>query len=481
MLSWDLNDAGTWGILYYASEWVIRLGMLVVVPFRRPPAAANAWLLLVFFQPWVGLVLYLAIGRPELPRWRTEKLERLRPELEAVADRLREHPNVFHPELSPRLMQAVHLAVNLSHLPVLGGNAAELLADYDGAIARLVADIDAARDHVHLLYYIYADDATGQKVTDALARAVKRGVTCRVLIDALGARRPLRTLLPKLVQAGVAVHRVLPAGLLRLWGARVDLRNHRKIAVIDGHVGYTGSQNLVAADFKKGIVYEELVVRVTGPVVLGLQFVFVADWYLESDQLLDTPAVFPDPEVTGDVPVQPLPSGPGWAPAAIQRVVVALIHGARERVVITTPYFVPDSALLQALQTAVLRGVEVHLVVSKQPDQLLVSLAQKSYYAQLLEAGVRVHLYHKAFLHAKHVSVDGEIAMIGSSNMDIRSFLLNAEIALLFYSKEVTARLGVEQERYFAGSDLLELEQWRQRSLLSKVAENTARLMSALL
>jgi cardiolipin synthase len=481
MLPWDLHFAGTWGIIYYASEWVIRLVMLVFVPFRRPPAAANAWLLLVFFQPWVGLILYLAIGRPELPRWRTAKLRQLRPELEVVADRLQRHPNVFQPELPPRLMQAVHLARNLSLLPVLGGNSAELLADYDGAIARLVADIDAARDHVHLLYYIYADDATGRKVTDALARAVKRGVTCRVLIDALGARRPLRRLLPELTALGVTVYRVLKARLLRFARIRMDLRNHRKIAVIDGRVGYTGSQNIVDRNFKKGITYEELVVRVTGPVVLGLQFVFVADWYLESDQLLDTPAVFPDPHVTGDVPVQPLPSGPGWAPAAIQRVIVAMIHGARERVVITTPYFIPDSALLQALQTAVLRGVEVHLVVSKQPDQLLVSLAQRSYYQQLLESGVRVHLYHKAFLHAKHVSIDDEIALIGSSNMDIRSFLLNAEIALLFYSKDVTARLRAEQEHYFAGSDLLDREQWRQRSLLSKVAENTARLMSALL
>src|SRR5262249_27471020 len=147
-----------------------------VVPFRRPPAAANAWLLLLFFQPWVGLVLYLAIGRPELPRWRTKKLMRLRPEMETVAVRLREHPSVFEPELPARLMQAGHLAQSLSLLPVLGGNSAELLPDYGGAVARLVADIDAARDHVHLLYYIYADDATGQMVTDALARAVKRGV-----------------------------------------------------------------------------------------------------------------------------------------------------------------------------------------------------------------------------------------------------------------------------------------------------------------
>jgi cardiolipin synthase A/B len=477
----DFTDASTLGVLYYASEWAVRLVMLVVVPFRRPPASANAWLLLVFFQPWIGLALYLVIGRPELPRWRTEKLKKLVPELEHVGRRLQEHPNVSHPEVPPRLAGGVRLAESLSRLPILGGNSAELLDDYDGSVGRLVADIDAARDHVHLLYYIFADDATGRRVLEALARAVKRGVVCRVLIDALGARKALRTLLPKLTEAGVIAHRVLPAGLLRLWGARVDLRNHRKIAVIDGRVGYTGSQNLVDATFKKGITYEELVVRVTGPAVLGLQFVFASDWYLEADELLDKPNIFPDPEVTGDVPAQPLPSGPVWAPAAIQQVVVSLIHGARERVVITTPYFVPDGALLQALRTAVRRGVEVHLVVSRLADQRLVSLAQRSYYAELLDAGVRVHRYREKFLHAKHLSIDDEIALIGSSNMDIRSFLLNAEIALLFYSKEVTARLRAEQERYFAGSELLEKDEWGRRPLVSKVAENTARLMSALL
>src|SRR5262249_26553561 len=423
----DLTSGSTWAVLYLISEWLIRLGMLIVVPFRRSPEAAKGWLLLVFFLPWPALVLYFLIGRPTYPRWRHERFLRLPGVLEPVRTRLAQSPHIFRPELPHGLAQAATLVENLGQLTTRGGNHVELLADYGGVIDRLVSDIQQARDHVHLLYYIFADDPTGRRVAAALAEAVKRGGKGRVFIASLGSRRWAGSMIRQLRLAGVHVERVLPVHFLRRQSARADLRNHRKIAVIDGRIGYTGSQNLVDPDFKPGITYEELVVRVTGPVVLGLQFVFVADWYLESDQLLDTPAVFPGPDVTGDVPAQPLPSGPGWAPAAIQRVVVALIHGARERVVITTPYFIPDGALLQALQTAVLRGVEVHLVVSKQPDQLLVSLAQKSYYQQLLESGVHVHLYHKAFLHAKHVSIDDEVALIGSSNMDIRSFLLNAE------------------------------------------------------
>jgi cardiolipin synthase len=173
----------------------------------------------------------------------------------------------------------------------------------------------------------------------------------------------------------------------------VDLRNHRKIAVIDGRVGYTGSQNLVAADFKDGLAYEDLMVRVTGPVVLELQYVFAADWFVDTNEILDGEAEFPVPDIAGAVPAQALPSGPGFPTQNNQRLFVALVHGARKRVVLTTPYCIPDEPLLQAMQTAALRGVEVHLVVSEKGDQIIVSLAQESYYEELLEAGVQIHLY----------------------------------------------------------------------------------------
>jgi cardiolipin synthase len=455
--------------------------MMVVVPFRRTPAAAKGWLLLIFFEPWVGLVLYLLIGRAKLPRWQREQLAKLPQAMARVLGRLASHPNVFHPDVGPALAPAVVLAENLGGSPILGGNAVELLADYDGTIARLAADIDRAERHVHLLFYIFADDHATAPVIQALGRAAKRGVRCRVLADAIGSRSGLRTLRPKLTALGVAVQEMLPVSLLPWRRARVDLRNHRKIAVIDGWVGYTGSQNLIAADFKKGLTYEDLMARVTGPVVLELQYIFAADWFLETNEVLDGETEFPSPEIAGGIPAQALASGPAFPTQNNQRLFVALVHGARRQVVLTTPYFIPDEPMLQAMQTAALRGVEVHLVVSEMGDHPIVALAQKSYYEELLEAGVRIHLYRKNFLHAKHLSIDEAVAVVGTSNLDIRSFALNAEVMLMIYDSGVAARLAAEQERYFANAGLLTLATWKQRSFGSKVAQNLARLLSPLL
>jgi cardiolipin synthase len=465
----------------FVSEWAVRLAMLVVVPFRRTPAAAKGWLLLIFFEPWVGLLLYLLIGRANLPRWQREQLAKMPGAMAHVVGRLANHPHVFHPEVGPALSQAVTLAENLGQSPILGGNAVELLVDYDGTISRLVADIDRAVNHVHLLFYIFADDSATAPVIEALGRAVKRGVRCRVLADAIGSRSALRTLAPQLTTLGVAVHGMMPVSLLPWRLARLDLRNHRKIAVIDGRVGYTGSQNLVGAEFKEGIAYEDLMVRVTGPVVLELQYIFAADWFLETDEVLDSEAEFPGPEIAGSVPAQALPSGPAFPTQNNQRFIVALVHGAGKQVVLTTPYFVPDEPLLQALQTAVLRGVDVHLVVSERGDHPIVALAQESYYEELLKAGVRIHLYREKFLHAKHLSVDESVVLIGTSNLDIRSFVLNAEVMLMIYDHGLVARLADEQQRYFANSRLLTLATWEQRSFGKKLAQNLARLLSPLL
>ncbi len=477
----DSSDHLVWSWLYFSSLWLIRIVMTVIVPMRRSPAAAKGWLLLIFFEPWFGLIAYLTLGRLGMPSWRREQLRQLPTALAPVLTRLREHPNVFEPKLDDDCTPAVNLARNLGQMPILGGNDAEILVQYDGIIDRLIADIDAAIHHVHLLFYIFADDATGKRVEQALVRAVGRGVDCRVLIDALGSRPAFRKLTPRLEAAGVQVHAMMPIGLFRRKSARMDLRNHRKIAVIDGRVGYTGSQNLVDATFKPGIVYEELVARVTGPIVLELQYVFVADWYLETEEVLNTDDIFPMPLLTGTTPAQTLPSGPVFPMENNQRLIVALVHGARRRIVITTPYFIPDESLLQALQTAVVRGVDVRLIVSKKPDQLLVGLAQCSYYDDLLDAGVAIHQYTENFLHAKHLSVDDEIAVVGSSNMDIRSFALNDEIIMLFYDRAVAKRLREEQDRYLKGCEVLTLEDRAKCSYARQAAESLARLFSPLL
>ncbi|MDF2812899.1 MAG: cls, partial [Microvirga sp.] len=297
----------SWATVYLASEWMVRIVMLIVVPFRRSPDAAKGWLLFVFFLPWPAMLVYFLIGRPGYPEWRQRRFARLPIVFRSVDERLTEVTDEQKPDLPANLRQAATLIQNLGRFGSVSGNTAELLSRYDETIDRLVEDIDGAGLHVHLLFYIFADDATGQKVIDALGRAVSRQVPCRVLIDALGSRPWAARTIASLKSVGVEVHLVLPLGLLRRKSARADLRNHRKIAVIDGKIGYVGSQNLVNRDFKPGIVNQELVVRTTGPVVLQLQGVFVTDWFLETEQVLDDPAICPQPTDTGTTIAQVLP------------------------------------------------------------------------------------------------------------------------------------------------------------------------------
>jgi cardiolipin synthase len=459
------------GTAYFIFEWLIRLVMLIIVPLRRTPEATRSWLLLIFFLPVPGLLLYLAIGRPNFPEWRRERFRGLNPFFARLVERL--------DAVAARKEEPLpDLAGKLGGMPAVHGNEIAFLDDYDGTIDRLVRDIDGARLHVRLLVYIFADDATGRKVVDALARASARGVACHVLVDPIGSHAWLRSTLDALRAAGVEVREALP---VRLWRKRTrrDMRNHRKIFLIDGTIGYVGSQNIVAKDFRKGVTNHELVVRIAGPAVAEMTAVFLADWYLETEMLLADEIDVPPP--AGACTVQLLPSGATYPLEGFQTLLIWQVHAARERMMITSPYFIPDEGLLGALRTAVLRGVEIDLIVSAIADQPFVSLAQRSYYDDLLAAGVRIHLFRKFLLHAKNVSVDGGLAIVGSSNIDIRSFELNEEVSLLLYDRPSVEELERIQLAYIADSDLLDLETWRRRPGIYKLGENVARLVSPLL
>ncbi|HVM49563.1 MAG TPA: cardiolipin synthase [Candidatus Acidoferrum sp.] len=469
-----------WSLAYLASEWIIRFVMLVYVPQRRSAAASRTWLLLIFLLPWPGLLLYAVFGRIYVPRRRIEMQERASRRIREVQSQRK--PGDFEAErLSSTIRSLMHLARQLGDFEAVSGNSVELLTDYMGSISRLVADIDAAQESVHLLYYIFEADEVGWRVGDALTRAAKRGVECRVLMDAVGSKRGLRKLAPALRAAGVEVHAALAAGFFRRNAARFDLRNHRKLAVIDNRVGYTGSQNLVNGKFVAGYPNEELQARLTGPIVAQLQAVFLADHFFETDQVPAYQEHFPELAPTGHSPAQLLPSGPGYGHENGQEFLVALLYAARQRVVITTPYFVPDEPVLQAISAARLRGVEVHLVVSLHANQLVTQLAQRSFYEALLECGVQIHRYQPRFLHAKHLTVDEEIAVLGSTNIDIRSFALNAEINLVVYDPAVVGALRNVQKRYFENSLKLSAEEWQRRPLIQKVLQNSARLADSLL
>jgi cardiolipin synthase len=265
---------------------------------------------------------------------------------------------------------------------------------------------------------------------------------------------------------------------------RPDLRNHRKIAVIDGAIGYVGSQNIVNPDANRRLANEELVARLTGPVVRQLQAVFLADLYYETEMLPRDvqEQLFPPARVAARGSVaQVLPSGPGYHRANAQQIIIALVHAARTRVVLTTPYFIPDDPFLLALRMAAERGVEVHLVLSRYSNKPIVNLAQQSNYEDLLDSGVIIHLYRDKFLHAKHTTIDDCIALVGSSNLDIRSFSLNSEVAVLIYDPAVVREVRAIQTSYFVASEVVDPAEWRKRGIGARALQNIARLADTLL
>jgi cardiolipin synthase len=461
-------------------SWTIRLGALVIVPFRRSAAEARTWLLIFFIFPILALFIYLAIGRPEHSNKRRALFEKLPDVMARIVKRSGLEDNIADAVVPDGAESSSKLGYALGGLPALAGNAVALLPDYDEMVARLVRDIEGASHHVHLEFYIFAYDKVGKKVMAALASAQSRGVKCRVLIDAMGSMTSARKVERRLQKYGIEVHRILPL-LRRGRSSRIDLRNHRKIVVIDGKIGYTGSQNMIEAKINAKFSHRELMARVEGPVVSELQAIFLSDWFLETEEELEQDDLFAFENRPGDITAQVIPSGPDFQAGGIDLFFTKIINDAEQEIVIVTPYFVPNDALLAAMRTAAMRGIKVRLIVSQKSDSLLVKLAQRSYYDNLLKAGVDICIYQADFLHAKQVRIDQDMVVIGSSNMDQRSFELNAEISLICFGSQITSDVQAIEKDYLAHCVTIDQAQWNKRPLLVKLIENMARMLSDLL
>jgi len=490
-----LPELGWREVLLFLALLAIQLAFAVRVLLRRHQLQASSatWIVLIFGLPGVGILLYLVFGEIRLGRTTVRRHREIERRIRTrLADALRHAPA---PSLPVPFEPLARLGRRVGGLDVRGGHRLVLFSDSDRSIDAMIEDIDRATSHCHLLTYIYLEDTSGHKIAAALQRATHRGVACRLLVDAVGSRPFLRSELRReLAAAGVEVAAALPVRLWRLGLARLDVRNHRKVALIDGRIAHTGSQNVADAAFAikpRFAPWVDVMVRIEGPVVRDLQALFLEDWFLaqsvpreesmESLESLEALLAIDPPRVEGGVPVQVLGSGPNSQNEALEQLVQATLHTARQRVVLTTPYYVPDEGTSSALRTVASRGVDTTLVVPANNDSRLVAWASRSYYGELLAAGVAIHEFLGGLLHAKTLTVDGALALVMTANMDRRSFEINFELSLLVYDPGFARDLREVQESYVARSVRVDPESWPQRPWPRRALENAAGLMSPLL
>lgn len=476
-----------WVVLVMIVDITIRVLAVIVIPRNRRPTAAMAWLLAIYFIPIIGVLLFVMIGNPRLPRVRRKKQQQLNDYIRRTSHgldlgTLRPNPPVWFAQL-------VRLNRNLGAMPLSGENDAKLIAGYEDSLAAMAHAIRQAQRYVHVEFYILQADATTDDFFRALEEVAARGVTVRVLLDHWANRsKPFyKDTCRRLDAMGAQWHLMLPVQPLKGKYQRPDLRNHRKLLVVDGHVAFTGSQNVTDSTYnlrkniKRGLHWVDMMARLDGPVVASVNAVFLSDWYSETDEVIEGIELFDVRTGTGDLDCQVIPSGPGFEFQNNLKLFMTLLFAAREKIIIVSPYFVPDEGLLLAIQTACQRGVHVELFVSEEGDQAMVYHAQRSYYEALLRSGVKIWMYKRPFiLHSKSMSIDDEVAVIGSSNMDMRSFGLNLEISLLVRGEEFVSQLRSVEDHYRALSRELTLEDWMQQPLRSTVLDNLARLTSAL-
>jgi cardiolipin synthase len=471
------------------TDLCIRIGLCVrVIMRRRPVGVSLSWLFVIMLLPFAGAFIYLILGELRLGKKRSARLNELEEPYDAWRKDLRDGFTVHWNEHGDSSEPLARLAENAAGICGLPGNSLELIGDWEKSLRRIIADIESAQRTCHMEFYIWHPGGIADEVVGALIDASRRGVVCRVLLDAVGSSVFLRSALARdLEKSGVQLENALSGGLFHKLVTRYDLRMHRKIVVIDGEIAFTGSLNLVDPRFFKQDSdvgqWVDAMVRLQGPAVEAMAITFMKDWELERHEGIESLRATADVQrldPVGKSTVQVIPTGPAIEGDAIQ-ILLMTIYAARRELIITTPYFVADEALLTALISAERRGVDVTLILPARVDSILVPFASQAHMGELLAAGVEVRLFHGGLLHTKSITVDGELCLFGSLNMDPRSLYLNFEITLAVYDHSFTSDLRSLQQSYVAKSTAMKLDDWANRSRPQKFADNIARLLSPLL
>ncbi len=490
MSSLDLSAWGSVlaGIGYFG---VIFWFALMLIMKRRPVGSTLAWLLLLFAVPVAGVIVYLAFGTRRLGTKRLQRAQALAPTYEEWHQHMQDAVCGLNGCPSRRHNRIYNLAERSMSVPALPGNSLQLFQDCDSIVDTLLQDINRAQHAVCLEFYILESGGRINDIISALHGAAQRGVQCLVLLDAVGSRPFLNSNYAyNLKAAGVQVAESLPVGPFRMLVERMDLRNHRKIAVIDDAVAWTGSYNLVDPRLFKqdaGVgSWIDAMVRIEGPSAHVLGTITMWDWEMETGaglNVFNQNYRYPQAVTNSDhlASIHVLPSGPGVDRELLHQVLVAAAYESQDELVISTPYFVPDEALLSALRSAALRGVKVQLIVPEKNDSRLVHYASRSYYEDLLEAGVEIMQFRGGLLHTKCVLVDRETVLFGTVNLDMRSVWLNFEVTLIVYDESFGQRMATLLESYLQQCEAVCPESWPERPFLQKLGENTAQLLGPLL
>jgi cardiolipin synthase len=497
VLDWSLHLIPA---ILLIADLTIRIGLSIRVIMRKKSYGVSlAWLVIILLVPFVGGFFYLLFGENRISEERSARIQLSFSHYQHWLKTLQNRTPVEWKKLNPECMPLQHLAGSLTGLPAMGGNDLKLLSSPEKVFSAIIHDINQAKSTCHLQFYIWEEGGQVDAVIDALLRAALRGVTCRLLLDAIGCRDFLSSPMARTMkESGIRIQESLPAGLVKALFARVDIRNHRKIIIIDGSIAYTGSQNMVdpyvyRQEAKVGN-WIDMMVRIQGPMVECFAGTFIHDWFLESEttelklesfhedlNTVQNRADVVRQEPVGNIAMQLVPSGPGFNADAIHSLLLTTIYAARNELILTTPYFIPDESLLTALKSASLRGVKVTIIIPAKNESRLAQYATRARFEELNQAGIQFKLFTGGFLHSKTITVDEDFALFGSVNLDMRSFWLNFEATLLIYDRDTCNQLRTLQYEYMISADDLDMERLNNRSILQRLKENAVLLIGPLL
>lgn len=483
-------------LLSYIIGIIISMNILLE---NRDPSKTLLWILMFMIFPGVGIVLYVFSGR----NIRKHKLFKAKTKSSKLSHRqllnsmeilknivknqqkMLEEGSLMGDDASPIKERVVRLLFNIGQFPYTTNNELEIYKDGHEKFANLIEDMKAAKDHIHLEYFIVKDSQIAREIQAVLIEKARQGLEVRLLYDDFACWR-LKingSFLRELKEAGVKCAAFLPTKF-PIFGGQLNYRNHRKIAVVDGKISYTGGLNIgdeYMGKFKKFGYWRDTHIRIRGIATHMLQLIFIVDWYLTTNELLSDDKYMPKMKIIGDTAIQVVGTGPDSKWEDIHYAFFSAISQAKKRVYIETPYFIPDESLLKAIKTAALSGVDVRIIFPQKIDHYIVNIASYSYFEEIMKAGGKVYLYQNGFIHSKVFLVDDELASIGSSNMDLRSFMLNFEVNAFIYDKEYVNMVADQFYRDQEDSIQLLEENYRTRNVWVRLAESISRLFSPLL